>query len=434
MRKTAILVLALSLMGVRCFGSANSTPDPLLPVVEILATDPTGLTDTSSAAFTIVRTGPLDSDLVIKYTISGSAQNGVDYTTASGQKLSGTLTIPKDYGAADIIIVPRVNSNDRGNKTVTLTLEPSPSYRVGRAGNATVQLVDNAFGGQPPAVELAVSGGTLANDGTQWFVLPATVKMVVPAADLSSPIARVSFYANEESLGADSEPPFEFEWLNPRPGRYDLFARAVDSLGESALSGAVKIAVKSGAPTIKITSPSNASMPPGSDVEIAAEVRPGSGKIVRVEIYGDGQLLATRTAPPYEATWSSVPSGSHRITVRVVDEFGQTASSNAEFKAGNRPPMVRVISPKSGAVFNIPATIEVVAEVTDPEGNAIGPVSFYANGKQIGAVNQPPYKFVWSNVNFQFNSQAIGCVVQVSAADEFGAQAFSQPVKIKISK
>lgn len=407
-------------------------PEPVVkPIVEILATDPTGLTDASTAAFTVVRTEPFDAALELKYTIAGSGENGVDYTGPDGSPLTGAVEIPAGFAATDIVIVPKVNPANRGNKTVVLTIQANDNYVVGRHAKATVRLIDDVYNDNPPAVSLKVSGGTVGDDGVPVFELPATVKLTAEATDTDDAVVKVSFYADDHFLGADTEAPFEFDWVNPRPGTYDLFARAVDQFGKSTLSEAVKIVVKATLPSVKITSPTEKSVPAGSDVKVAAEVTAGSGAIAKVEFYADNKLLKEFTAGPYEATLEDVRPGVHKIRVRVTDELGLSATETFVFRAVNRPPVVVIVSPKSGDTFKAGSTIELVAEVTDPDDNAIDHVTFYANGRTIGTVKEPQdSKFTckWENVSRGMY------LIYASATDEFGARAVSKPVKITVTR
>ncbi|MDH7503522.1 MAG: Ig-like domain-containing protein [Verrucomicrobiota bacterium] len=440
MSKAITFVLLAGLLGFGWLAVADDgetpptppIPEPVVkPIVEILATDPTGLTDASTAAFTVVRAGPFDAALELKYTIAGTGENGVDYTGADGSPLTGAVEIPAGFAATDIVIVPKVNPANRGNKTVVLTIEANDNHVVGRHAKATVRLIDDVYNDNPPSVSLTVTGGTVGDDGVQVFELPATVKLTAEAKDTDDTVVKVSFYADDHFLGADTEAPFEFDWVNPRPGTYDLFARAVDQFGKSTLSGGVKIVVKATFPSVKITSPTEKSVPAGSDVKVAAEVTPGSGAIAKVEFYADNKLLKEFTEGPYEATLEDVRPGVHKIRVRVTDEFGLSATATFVFKAVNQPPVVVIVSPKSGDTFKAGSTVELAADVTDPDDNAIDHVTFYANGRAIATVKEPQdSKFTckWENVPRGMY------LVYASATDEFGARAVSKPAKITVTR
>jgi Calx-beta domain-containing protein/Big-like domain-containing protein/PKD domain-containing protein len=87
----------------------------------------------STASFGAITNG----DLTVNYTVSGTAQNGVDYTL-----LSGTAIISSGTAGVDIPLVPLEDSLFDGTETVTLTLAPSPNYGIGER-EATLYLADN---------------------------------------------------------------------------------------------------------------------------------------------------------------------------------------------------------------------------------------------------------------------------------------------------
>lgn len=63
------------------------------------------------------------------------------------------------------------------------------------------------------------------------FVTPGLVTFRAEAADLDGQIAQVEFFTGTNLVGTVASPPFEFAWLNPPPGRYELRARATDDRG-----------------------------------------------------------------------------------------------------------------------------------------------------------------------------------------------------------
>jgi hypothetical protein len=56
-------------------------------------------------------------------------------------------------------------------------------------------------------------------------------------------IARVEFFADRWKIGESTNAPYSFTWMLPEDGRYDLRARAYDTVGNRADSAVVKIVV-----------------------------------------------------------------------------------------------------------------------------------------------------------------------------------------------
>ncbi len=109
----------------------------------VTVTNPTPTAAEAGSApgvFTITRT-EAGVPLTIAYTISGTAQNGVDYTNALGGALSGSITFETSALETNITIVPVDDTDPEAIETVTLSISPAIEY-IG-AGNATVVIVDN---------------------------------------------------------------------------------------------------------------------------------------------------------------------------------------------------------------------------------------------------------------------------------------------------
>jgi Ca2+-binding RTX toxin-like protein len=116
----------------------GAPPDP---TVSISASDPTAdETGPDPAEFTITRTESTDTELVVAYSVGGSATNGSDYDF-----LSGVVEIPQGNSGTTISIVPIDDSIAETPENVVLTLQPDASYIVGSA-SANVDISDNDGG------------------------------------------------------------------------------------------------------------------------------------------------------------------------------------------------------------------------------------------------------------------------------------------------
>ena len=90
-----------------------------------------------AGAFTVSRpAAATNTDLVIAYTLGGSASNGVDYTT-----LGGSVTILVGQASATINVLPIWDQNIEGTETVQVTLATGP-YVVGAQSNDIVTIAD----------------------------------------------------------------------------------------------------------------------------------------------------------------------------------------------------------------------------------------------------------------------------------------------------
>jgi hypothetical protein len=128
-------------LGLNTFATLNLVDDGDTSVVVTLTATKTNayeLNPKNEGRLSINFSGPTPPGLTINYTISGSASNGVHYTT-----LSGSASIP----AASTNFVVRVNPINNalidGNRTVVMTLASGAGYTLGTATNATVTIRDD---------------------------------------------------------------------------------------------------------------------------------------------------------------------------------------------------------------------------------------------------------------------------------------------------
>jgi hypothetical protein len=95
--------------------------------------------DSNPARFIVTRSdGDNSKAETIRYTITGDADNGIDY-----DYLSGEVTIEAGQDSAVININPTDDSEYEGTESVTLTIESSDDYDLGNTIAASAQIQDN---------------------------------------------------------------------------------------------------------------------------------------------------------------------------------------------------------------------------------------------------------------------------------------------------
>jgi hypothetical protein len=112
--------------------------------------------------------------------------------------------------------------------------------------------------------------------------------------------------------------------------------------------------------------------------------------------------------------FGSLPAGGN-YTVTVRKEGFLTAPESVTFNnlganqfadftiQDNQKPVGVITSPAHGTTFNAPATINITATASDPDGDAITKVDFVAYSSETGSINlgtdtTAPYEFTWTNV------------------------------------
>src|SRR5262249_2243048 len=117
--------------------------ETLVPVVTITASDASAAETVAPATanpgrFTVTRTGDTTSDLVVNYTVTGTATNGTDYAA-----LTGTVTIMAGSSSAFIDVTVINDVRTEGDETVIVMLSPAATYSVADPTSATVTIADN---------------------------------------------------------------------------------------------------------------------------------------------------------------------------------------------------------------------------------------------------------------------------------------------------
>ena len=139
------VVVTLSSNANYTIGSPNNATVTITdndPVITVSATDNTAAeVGSNNGVFTLTRNNTT-GNVVVNYTISGTATSGSDFSA-----LAGSVTIPSGLSTAAVTVVPIDDAVLDPNETVILTIAPSPgNYSVGSPSNATVTITDNESG------------------------------------------------------------------------------------------------------------------------------------------------------------------------------------------------------------------------------------------------------------------------------------------------
>lgn len=114
--------------------------DTPLQKVSIVATANAALEGIGTpAVLTLSRTGSVAADLIVSYTVGGTAVSGTDYTA-----LPGSVTIPAGSATATVSIAPINDNVSEPLKTVVVTLAGTAAYLVeSTAASATASVYDD---------------------------------------------------------------------------------------------------------------------------------------------------------------------------------------------------------------------------------------------------------------------------------------------------
>lgn len=180
-------------------------------------------------------------------------------------------------------------------------------------------------------------------------------------------------------------------------------------------------------PQLVITSPSQNEVAVGTSLTLRADAQSPAGSISRVEFYKGQTFLGSVTAPPYAVTFTNPAAGSFALTATVYDSQGYTGGDSRLLNVlgPNQLPSITLTSPLNGASFFQPATINLAANASDPDGSIVS-VDFYQNGVFLGSTNVAPYTYTWANV------QGGSYSLTAKATDNRGGATTSTPISVLV--
>jgi subtilase family serine protease len=152
---------------------------PGFPVVKVVAANDRAMeAGAVPGAFSISRTGNTDEDLVVKYTLSGTATAGNDYVL-----IPGSTTIPAGSASVTILVTPVDDPVVEPDETAILTILPDDAYIISGTNSATVTIVSDEL--VPDLIVSAFSAPATGGAGQSLTVTDTTTNQGQGTADPS---------------------------------------------------------------------------------------------------------------------------------------------------------------------------------------------------------------------------------------------------------
>jgi hypothetical protein len=286
------------------------------------------------------------NDVLYSWSCTGNntdvAAPGVVYTTAMGGGYTyGTGTsFSAPIVAGEAALILSTNPNLTGDQVEQRIIQNADdkgtpgwdaSYGWGRVNIA------RALGTAPPppppgdTTPPSVSFTSPSAGST----VSGTVTVQASASD-NVGVSSVSLSVDGATSGTDISSPYNFSWntTSASNGSHTLTVIARDAAGNSSSSSIVvtvsNSAADTTAPTISITSPSNGSII-GGNANVSVYVNTlDNVRVVRVDLYVDGDLTAGSTSAPFTTKWNAkrVSSGAHTLQCKAYDAAGNVGTSS----------------------------------------------------------------------------------------------------------
>lgn len=119
-------------------GTGTIVDDDQLPVVSVVATDPSAAeAGPDQGTFTVSRSGSTAAALTVHVELTGTATSGADYLP-----IPASLVVPAGQPSVAVVVTPVADAAVEGPETVVLSLAADAAYAVGTPAAATVTILD----------------------------------------------------------------------------------------------------------------------------------------------------------------------------------------------------------------------------------------------------------------------------------------------------
>ena len=155
------------------------------------------------------------------------------------------------------------------------------------------------------------------------------IDVIVTASDQDGSITQVTLFAGQQLIDTFTASPYTSSWTPIALGEQQLKAIAVDNEGNQTEVSQL-ITVTDQPLVTSLTSPvSGDKLTLGSALSLKANATALSGTITSVSFSVNGQVVATDTSAPFEASYTPGSTGSYSVVATATDSNNNTASSAA---------------------------------------------------------------------------------------------------------
>ena len=216
----------------------NSTPAEFTVDVE----DNQGKVTTEKVRFTVNHPPTIEL---------ASPANGAEFVSPATIALAATAA---DHAADGML--RKVEFFANGDSIRALTAAPFETDWTGvSAGNYEITAAVTDYHYQvvtTPPVSITVSHGaaiTLTEPAADIAFAPGgTARLAASVTQGDAAITKVEFFRNDQLIAADTEAPYELDWVESETGLYQITAKSTDAMGGTSTSDSIEAAVFDSAP------------------------------------------------------------------------------------------------------------------------------------------------------------------------------------------
>lgn len=213
----------------------------------------------------------------------------------------------------------------------------------------------------------------------------------------ASAISKVEFYADNVKIGESLTNPYNFTWLNPAVGIYNVYAKATNQNGITNKSNFFSLKITDGKPELFLQSPSaNINYTMLDTIVFSSVANDYNGSIKEVEFFRNGASIGVVSTPPYRLNWSNAQAGQYNISAKATDNDGNIVLTPSVVINITNQVSIPFISPVKdtilveGSSFNVQLNTSAIPNIKS--------VSYYNGSSVLSTTTTAPYLFTASDL------------------------------------
>ena len=143
------------------------------------------------------------------------------------------------------------------------------------------------------------------------------VVLAATAQDFDGTIQKIEFFANTTLIGESTSSPARITWGNLSAGEYQIYARATDNDGKTAVTPTITIHVSDKYEKSFLSPAKGLMISNGSNFDIQLDTE-GVNNIKSIAYYNGTTLLNSTATPPYLVSMNNTTSGIYKLSAVIT--------------------------------------------------------------------------------------------------------------------
>jgi hypothetical protein len=162
-----------------------------------------------------------------------------------------------------------------------------------------------------------------------------TIVFAASASDFDGVVRKIEIFGNEKLIATSDSSSIRFQWDQPNPGQYSVYAKVTDNNGKSAVTPSINVSISDKYEKSFLLPENKLMIPEGGGFDLKLDTE-GEKNIKSIAYYNGDELLTTTSETPFLYHIDNAKSGVYKVSAVI------TLADNRQMKA--QGPTVFVLS------------------------------------------------------------------------------------------